>query len=67
MVGGTKEAGIALLFLNHREMSCPDLGKEIPLKGRFYEAQMDWDMIVGYNFMMEKDRGVLPAQASMTL
>ena len=28
---------------------------------------MDWDMIVGYDFMMETDSGVLPAQASMTL
>ena len=54
-------------FLNHRELSRPDLGKEILLQGRFYEAQMDWDMIVGYNFMMETDSGVLPAQASMTL
>ena len=27
---------------------------------------MDWDMIVGYDFMMETDSGVLPAQASMT-
>ena len=28
---------------------------------------MDSDMIVGYDFMMETDSGVLPAQASMTL
>ena len=28
---------------------------------------MDWDVIVGYDFMMETDSGVLPAQASMTL
>ena len=67
MVGGTKEAAIGLQFVNHRELSRPDLGKEILLQGRFYEAEMDWDMIVGYNFMMETDSGVLPAQASMTL
>ena len=59
MVGGTKEAAIGLQFVNHRELSRPDLGKEILLQGRFYEAEMDWDMIVGYNF--------LPAKASMTL
>ena len=47
MVGGTREAAIGLQFVNHRELSCPDLGKEILLQGRFYEAQMDWDMIVG--------------------
>ena len=67
MVGGTKEAAIGLQFVNHRELSRPDLGKEILLPGRFYEAEMDWDMIVGYDFMMETDSGVLPAQASMTL
>ena len=67
MVGGTREASIGLQFVNHRELSCPDLGKEILLQGRFCEAQMDWDMIVGYDFMMETDSGVLPAQASMTL
>ena len=67
MVGGTREAAIGLQFVNHRELSRPDLGNEILLQGRFYEAQMEWDMIVGYNFMMEMDSGVLPAQASMTL
>ena len=67
MVGGTKEAAIGLQFVNHRELSRPDLDKEILLQGRFYEAEMDWDMIVGYDFMMETDSGVLPAQASMTL
>ena len=67
MAGGTKEAAIGLQFVNHRELSRPDLGKEILLQGRFFEAQMDWDMIVGYDFMMETDSGVLPAQPSMTL
>ena len=67
MVGGTREGAIGLQFLNHRELSRPDLGKEILLQGRFYEAQMDWDMIVWYDFMMETDSGVLPARASMTL
>ena len=47
MVGGTKEAAIGLQFVNHRELSRPDLGKEILLHGSFYEAEMDWDMIVG--------------------
>ena len=66
-MGGTKEVKIALQFVNHRELSCTDLGKEILLKETFYKAHMDWDMIVGYNIMMETDRGVLPAQASMAL
>ena len=67
MVGGTREAAIGLHFVNHRELSRPDLGQEILPQGRFYEAQMDGDMIVGYDSMMETDSGVLPAQASMTL
>ena len=67
MLGGTKEAAIGLQFVNHRELSRPDLGKEILLQGRFYEAKMDCDMLVGCEFMMETDSGVLPAQASMTL
>ena len=53
--------------MNHGELSRPDLGEEILLKRKFYEAQMDWEMIVGYKFMSETDSGVLPAQASMTL
>ena len=28
---------------------------------------MDWDLIVRYDFMMETDSGVFPAQSSMTL
>ena len=35
MVGGTKEAEIALQLVNHGELSPPDVGKEIPLKGNF--------------------------------
>ena len=38
MVGGTKEAAIGLQFVNHRELSRPDLGKEILPQGRLYEA-----------------------------
>ena len=35
MVGGTREAAIGLQFVNHRELSSPDVGKEILLQGRF--------------------------------
>ena len=67
MVGGTKEAPIALQFVNHRELSRADLGKETLLQGKFYEAQMNWDIIEGHNFMMQTDFGIPQAQASMTL
>ena len=62
MVGGTEEAEIALQFVNYRELSRRDLGKEILLKKTFYEANVDWDMIVGYHFIMETDSGVLSPQ-----
>ena len=67
MVGGMKEAEISLQFVNHRELGGPELGKEILLKGKLYEAQMDWDMINGRDFMMERDFCVVPAQACITL
>ena len=67
MVGRTKQTEIALQFVTHCELSRPDIGKEILLKGKFYEAEMDSGMMVGYDFMMETDSSVLPAQASMTL
>ena len=44
-----------------------DLGQQALLKGTFYEALMDWDIIFEYHRIMETDSGVLPAQASMTL
>ena len=47
MVRGTNEAQIALPLVIHRELSRSDLGKEILLKGNFYEAQTDCDMIIG--------------------
>ena len=58
----TKDAEIALQFSNHAELTRPDLGKQMLLKGRFYKALMDWDMIVGYGFMMETNCGVPQAQ-----
>ena len=66
-LGRTREAEIVLQFVNHRGPRRPDLGKEILLKGKFYEALVDWDMIVGYDFMMERDSGVVPALAFLTL
>ena len=39
VMGGTKQAAVALQFVNHRELSRTDLCKAILLKGNFYEAQ----------------------------
>ena len=67
MSGGTREATLSLDFIKHSELRRPDLGQPISLTGLFYEADMEWDMILGYDFMVDTDTGVLPAQSSMTL
>ena len=59
LVGGTKEAEIRLQVVNHGELSRPALGKVILLKGKLLEAQMDWNMIIGYHSMIETDSGFL--------
>ena len=67
-VGGTKEAEIALQFVNHHELSRPDLGKEILLKGKCYEAQMVCDMIVGYGLRCSPSPGLydsVPGRAAL--
>ena len=66
-MGGTKEADNPLQFVNYRELSSPDPGKEILLKRNFYEALMNCNTILGYNFLMETDCSLLLAQASVTL
>ena len=67
MVGGGTDLHPEMEFLNHEELSRPDKGKRVSLVGTFYEAHMDWDFIIGYDFMVATDTGVQPAQSSMTL
>ena len=35
--------------------------------GTFYKADMDWDVISGYDSMAATETGVQPAEGSMTL
>ena len=65
--GGRTEVHREMEFLNHEELSRPDKGKRVTLSGTFYEEDMDWDIIMGYDFMAATDTGVHPAQSSMTL
>ena len=67
MGGGRTEVHFEMEFLNHEELSRPDKGKRVTLGGTFYEADMDWDVIIGYDFMPATATGVQPAQSSMTL
>ena len=58
---------LTLDFIHHEKLGRPDLGQPISLEGLFYEADMEWDMILGYGFMVDTSTGVLPAQSSITL
>ena len=67
MAGGRTEVQREKEFLNHEQLSQPDRGKRVTFSGTFYEADMDWDFIIGYDFMAATDTVVQPAQSSMTL
>ena len=66
MGGGTHEATISMEFWEHERLNCPDLAKRSTLSGNFYVADItDWDMIMGYDFMVEKVIGALPHRATL--
>ena len=53
MDGGTHEATISIEFWEHERLNRPDLAKRTTLSGNFYVADItDWDMIMGYDFMV---------------
>ena len=53
MGGGTHEATISMEFWEHERLNRPDLAKRSTLSGNFYVADItDWDMIMGYDFMV---------------
>ena len=54
MGGGTHEATVSMQFRGHERLNRPDLAKRSTLFGNFYVADItDWDMIMGYDFMVE--------------
>ena len=54
MGGGTHEATISMEFWEHERLNRPDLAKRSTLSGNFYVADItDWDIIMGYDFMVE--------------
>ena len=66
MSGGTSGAGISMEFWEHEHLNRPDLAKRSTLSGDFYVADItDWDMIIGYDFMMGNAIGALPDRATM--
>ena len=53
MGGGTHEATISMEFWEHERLNRPDLAKKSTLSGNFCVADItDWDMIMGYDFMV---------------
>ena len=66
MGGGTHEATISMEFWEHERLNRPDLPKRSTLSGNFYVADItDWDMIMGYDFMVGNAIGALPHRATL--
>ena len=66
MVGGTHEATISMEIWEHERLNRPDLAKRSTLSGNFYIADItDWDMIMGYDFMVSNAIGALPHHATL--
>ena len=66
MGGGTHEAAISMEFWEHERLNRPDLAKRSTLSGNFYVADItDWDMIMGYDFMVGNAIGALPHRATL--
>ena len=66
MGGGTHEATISMEFWEHERYNRPDLAKRSTLSGNFYVADItDWEMIMGYDFMVGNAIGALPHRATL--
>ena len=66
MGGGTHEATISMEFRDHERLNRPYLAKRSTLSGNFYVAHItDWDMIMGYDFMVGNAIGALPHRATL--
>ena len=66
MGGGTHEATISMEFWEHERLNRPDLAKRSTLSGNFYVADItDWDIIMGYDFMVANAIGALPHRATL--
>ena len=66
MGGGTYEATISMEFWEHERLNRPDLEKRSTLSGNFNVADItDWDMIMGYDFMVGNAIGALLHRATL--
>ena len=66
MGGGTHEATISMEFWEHERLNRPDQAKRSTLSGNWYVADItDWDMIMGYDFMVANAIGALHHRATL--
>ena len=66
MGGGTHEATISMEFWEHERLNGPDLAKRSTLSENFYVADItDWNMIMGYDFMVGNAIGGLLHRATL--
>ena len=53
-------------FWEHERLNSPDLANRSTLSGNFYGADItDWNMIMGYDFMVGNTIGALPHRATL--
>ena len=66
MRGGAREAELGLEFWEHDRWDRPDQAKRLMLHGKFYQADLlNWDIIMGYDFMVSNSARALPHQATL--
>ena len=65
MGGSAHGSTISMELWEHERLNRPDLAKRSTLSGNFYVADItDWDMIMGYDFMVGNTIGALPHSAT---
>ena len=64
--GGAHETSIGIEPWEHDRLNRPDLAERTVFLGHFYAADVfDWDIIVGYGFMVSNAIGALPHRAAL--
>ena len=64
--GGAREAELGMEFWEHDRLDRPDQANRLMLHGKLYEADLtDWDIIMGYDFMVSNSAGALPHRATI--
>ena len=63
---GAREAKLGLECWEHDRLDQPDQAKRLTLHAKFYQANLsDWDIIMGYDFLVSYSAGALPHCATL--